>query len=134
MRHFWEQSARAGSLTNADYPYKGRNQKCKDASEIEGAQIASRAIDESIGHIRSSLDEMKRQIQNGPMTIAIQASGKCWRHYKSGVLSSKNKCPGSRLNHGVALVGLVKGSEAEIEQETTELKCRTSKKSERKDG
>lgn len=105
MRHFWEQSARAGSLTNQDYPYEARTRKCK---EMPDKPIASKAIDSSIGRITNSVTEMKQQLQNGPMTIAVGASGKCWRYYKSGVLSAKNKCP-TRLNHGVVVVGLYKG-------------------------
>jgi len=51
---------------------------------------------------------MKKRLQKGPLTIAVNASGKCWRFYKSGVLSSRNRCP-TKINHGVVVVGLSRG-------------------------
>lgn len=101
---------------------------------MDDKPIASKAIESSIGRITGSVEEMKRQLQNGPMTIAVGASGKCWRYYKSGVLTNKNKCPSKRLNHGVALVGLIKAEEISEDQQETELKCRNAKKSERNAG
>lgn len=66
------------------------------------------------------------------MTVAVGASGKCWRYYKSGVLSSRHKCP-TRINHGVVVVGLVKAEEKPDEEKQYEKKCRKATKAERKD-
>ena len=48
---------------------------------------------------------MKAAIQDGPLSIAVNASPDCWQFYNEGVISSANGCPTS-LNHGVVVVGL----------------------------
>ena len=49
--------------------------------------------------------DMKSELQNGPMSIAVAAGNNCWRYYESGILSEENNCPGG-LDHGVVIVGL----------------------------
>ena len=69
----------------------------------EGKTIESRAKASSIRHV--AVSEMKNELQNGPMSIAVAAGNDCWRYYKQGILSKDNNCPGG-LDHGVVIVGL----------------------------
>ena len=67
-------------------------------------KIESRA---DLSAIRSLHDvsEMKSEIQNGPISIAVAAGNDCWRYYQKGILSKDNNCPGG-IDHGVVIVGL----------------------------
>ena len=48
---------------------------------------------------------MKAAIQNGPLSIAVNANPLCWQFYSEGVVTSEMECP-TNLNHGVVVVGL----------------------------
>jgi len=67
--------------------------------------IESRAKESSIKKL-NGITEMKKELQNGPVSIAVSAGNSCWRYYESGILSKANNCP-TGLDHGVAIVGLV---------------------------
>ena len=46
---------------------------------------------------------MKAAVQNGPVTVAINASSAAFQYYESGVIKASD-CPTS-LNHAVVIVG-----------------------------
>ena len=52
---------------------------------------------------------MKSRLEQGPLSIAVEAGSKCFKWYESGVLDLKTAeefgC-GDRLDHGVVLVGI----------------------------
>jgi cathepsin L len=48
------------------------------------------------------MDALVAQITLGPVTVAVDASGTAFGHYKSGVISTK--C-GTAINHAVLAVG-----------------------------
>ena len=52
---------------------------------------------------------MKSRLEQGPLSIAVEAGSKCFKWYESGVLDSKTAkkfgC-GDRIDHGVVLVGI----------------------------
>ena len=51
------------------------------------------------------IENIKKELQKGPLSLAVSAGNSCWRWYKGGILSEKDECPTS-IDHGVALVGL----------------------------
>ena len=84
----------AGFMKEADYPYKARTMSCSaDSSKFVG-KIAG-FTDIPAGNVDALIDAL----QERPVSVAVDAS--TWSFYKGGVLSN---C-GSRLNHGVTLVG-----------------------------
>lgn len=81
--------------TESAYPYTGRDGKC----HAEGG----------IAEIKSFLDVTPKDpealataLQNGPVSIAVDAGGLAWQFYFGGIM--KHFC-GTSLDHGVLLVG-----------------------------
>jgi hypothetical protein len=100
MSNYWQMSAEIGSQANETYKYEGIDAECRHQKE---KTIESRAKASSVRKV--AVDDMKSELQNGPMSIAVAAGNDCWRYYKSGILSEENNCPGG-LDHGVVIVGL----------------------------
>lgn len=94
-------SANIGSQANETYKYEAADGECRNQAE---KMIESRAKASSIRQLEVS--EMKSELQNGPMSIAVAAGNDCWRWYEGGILSEENNCP-TGLDHGVVVVGLV---------------------------
>ena len=100
MSNYWQMSAEIGSQANETYKYEGVDSDCRHQKE---KTIESRAKASSVRHV--SVADMKSELQNGPMSIAVAAGNNCWRYYEGGILSEDNNCPGG-LDHGVVIVGL----------------------------
>ena len=84
----------AGFMKSADYPYTARQGACRADSK--------KAVDKvkGIGSIRAGdYNGLVSAGQAGPVSVAVDASN--WSGYRGGVMTS---C-GTRLNHGVTLVG-----------------------------
>lgn len=94
---------RGGIVSEASYPYTGKAGKCKRFNRRDvGAQIKGTV------HIRpgyaSDLQDAIAQV--GPISVAIDASSKMLRFYKSGVFSpSSSQCSPYEVNAGVLAVG-----------------------------
>jgi Papain family cysteine protease len=83
--------------TEGQYPYTAKNGACKDDGE---GLVKSRGYHE----VRANKPEsLLRALENGPVSIAIQADQPVFRSYASGILNSA-KC-GTKLDHGVLIVG-----------------------------
>ena len=102
MEYYWRMSSEIGSQSDADYPYQGTDNACRNQA---GKTIQSKADMNNFGSL-GSVSEMKTRLQQGPFSIAVSAGNDCWRWYESGILSAANNCP-TWLDHGVAVVGLV---------------------------
>ena len=100
MSNYWQMSAEIGSQANETYKYEGKDGECRHQKE---KTIESRAKASSVRKVAAG--DMKSELQNGPMSIAVAAGNDCWRYYKTGILSKDNNCPGG-LDHGVVIVGL----------------------------
>jgi cathepsin L len=88
-------------MKESAYPYTGHHtkySKCKyEASE-------------GVGHVKGfndvpskNLEQMKKALENGPVSVAIEADKSVFQSYRSGVITSR-KC-GKKLDHGVLAVG-----------------------------
>jgi C1A family cysteine protease len=83
-----------GLCTEASYPYKAVDEKCKTCSPVAHLD----------GYIDIS-DEagILTQIQNGPVSVGIEADQAVFQFYSGGVLDDPS-C-GTNLDHGVLAVG-----------------------------
>ncbi|KAL2453274.1 Cysteine proteinases superfamily protein [Abeliophyllum distichum] len=87
-----------GITTEHDYPYVGKNNKCKTTEEKERAVKIS-----SYKAIPSGSEEaLLAAVAKQPVSVAIDAGGYDFQLYSSGIFSGY--C-GKDLNHGVAAVG-----------------------------
>lgn len=95
-----------GLMSEADYPYKGSDQKCKlDQSKLVAYVNGSVAISKDENVMAAWL------VQNGPISIGINANA--MQFYLSGISHPwKIFCNPNSLDHGVLIVGYgVKGTE-----------------------
>ncbi|KAL2454685.1 KDEL-tailed cysteine endopeptidase CEP2 [Abeliophyllum distichum] len=87
-----------GITTEHDYPYVGKNNKCKTTEEKERAVKISSYKAIPAGSEEALLAAVAKQ----PVSVAIDAGGYDFQLYSSGIFSGY--C-GKDLNHGVAAVG-----------------------------
>jgi hypothetical protein len=85
--------------TEASYPYKGVDGTCKSSGLTTAIPRGGVTGYKSVGQ---STDSLKSAIQNGPVSVAIEADQFAFQLYSGGVLSSG--C-GTNLDHGVLAVG-----------------------------
>ena len=90
-----------GIDTEASYPYTARDGTCKFKESSVGATCS--------GHVdvtpkRSEEALQKAVAEIGPISVAIDASSRYFRTYKSGVLIDR-ACSSVRLDHGVLAIG-----------------------------
>jgi len=86
-----------GICSEASYPYQGVQGKCKSSSCKSVATISSYADVPS-----GNEADLYTVIQNGPVSIAIEADQSAFQFYSTGVFSAA--C-GHNLDHGVLIVG-----------------------------
>jgi len=85
-----------GSEAQKDYPYTARDGSCKfDAGKV-AVKIASHK------ELQANENALGDAIQNGPVSVAIEADQSIFQFYKSGILDGN--C-GKNLDHGVLAVG-----------------------------
>lgn len=104
-------------MAYTDYPYTGEDGTCQHDAE----KVVSRAGE--AGQITTSLTDAKKQLQDGPLTIAVAAGNDCWLLYESGIIDSSDRCP-KWIDHAVVVVGL--GSETVTKTVTTKDKYKWS--------
>lgn len=87
---------REGMMTEADYPYTGKDGKCKyDATKAKVKFSAWQWVGKNESAMVAALNDI------GPLSIAVDAT--YWSYYSSGIYDSS--CSSTRMNHGVLLVG-----------------------------
>lgn len=87
-----------GLDSEADYPYKMKNEACDKTKE--GNKVSTIASYKDV--TPSSDAQMEAAVEAGPVSIAIEADQRAFQSYKSGVFSAA--C-GTALDHGVLTVG-----------------------------
>jgi len=88
--------------TESSYPYKGRDGSCKTSFSTAIPQGGVTGY-KSVG---SSSKSLQSALQNGPVSVAIEADQSAFQMYSGGILSSG--C-GTNLDHGVLAVGYGSG-------------------------
>ncbi|XP_056848293.1 cysteine proteinase COT44 isoform X2 [Raphanus sativus] len=86
-----------GLNTEQDYPYRGSNGKCNSL-------LNSRVVTIDGYEDVPTEDEtaLKRAVSYQPVSVAIEAGGRVFQHYQSGIFTGK--C-GTTLDHAVVAVG-----------------------------
>nr|KYP63949.1 Thiol protease SEN102 family [Cajanus cajan] len=87
-----------GLNTEASYPYKGVDGKC-NANEVGNHAATITGYEDVPANNEKAL---QKAVANQPVSVAIDASGFDFQHYKSGVFTGS--C-GTELDHGVTAVG-----------------------------
>lgn len=87
-----------GIDTEADYPYKARNEACDHTKEGTHAATISGYKDVT----KNSETQLLAAVTDGPVSVAIEADQRGFQSYRSGVFSGL--C-GTKLDHGVLVVG-----------------------------
>ena len=82
-----------------DYPYKAQDLSCR-YSKSYGQVYATKYRNVK----PDSKDNIKRALQDGPVSVSVQANQDSFMHYTGGILTA-NACPGSRLDHAILAVG-----------------------------
>lgn len=95
----WQWVQSNGGMTNtASYPYVARQSTCRAASKV--------ATVTGVRDLRSSSESgLLAALEQGPVSVAIQAASSCFQQYRSGVLTPQSCACGNRLDHAVILVG-----------------------------
>ncbi|KAG8186595.1 hypothetical protein JTE90_019917 [Oedothorax gibbosus] len=89
-----------GIDTETSYPYIAKEQKCHFKKENIGATLTGYVdVQEN-----DETDLMKAVATVGPVSVAINAQGPLFMHYKSGIYDVDD-CDPKGLNHGVLAVG-----------------------------
>lgn len=90
-----------GAATEADYPYTGRDNRCR--SSVPGKYFLSRWGYVGGSNRRPSVSEMKQAIyEHGPIGVTITANSAMQRFQGSGVFKG---CSNGGTNHIVTIVG-----------------------------
>ncbi|OWM66286.1 cysteine proteinase COT44-like [Punica granatum] len=87
-----------GMDTEQDYPYNGNDEKC-DRSRVNSKVVT---IDGYEDVPPSDEKALKKAVAHQPVSVAIEASGRAFQLYDSGVFTGD--C-GTNLDHGVIVVG-----------------------------
>uniref|UniRef100_A0A0E0PEY1 Oryzain alpha chain n=1 Tax=Oryza rufipogon TaxID=4529 RepID=A0A0E0PEY1_ORYRU len=99
-----------GIDTEDDYPYKGKDERC-DVNRVsfvffaplvfqKNAKVVT--IDSYEDVTPNSETSLQKAVANQPVSVAIEAGGRAFQLYSSGIFTGK--C-GTALDHGVAAVG-----------------------------
>jgi KDEL-tailed cysteine endopeptidase len=92
-----------GLPTEADYPYTSGSTGSSGSCQKSGHTMVSGSAPTGFVDVKTgSVDALASAVAQQPVSIAIQANQRDFKHYKSGVLTGT--C-GKRLDHGVLAVG-----------------------------
>ncbi|CAD6335698.1 unnamed protein product [Miscanthus lutarioriparius] len=88
-----------GIDTEADYPFTGRDGTC-DANKIKKKVVSISSYKRVLP--ANNEKALQAAVAHQPVSVAIEAGGRSFQHYKSGVFDGV--C-GTKLDHGVTAVG-----------------------------
>ena len=86
----------------SDYPYKAKNGKCQPSLATIDAGVTGR-----YNVAKGDLEGLLELAEHQPVSVAVDASS--WSFYHSGI----HKNSGTRLSHGVVVIGYSVGAEGE---------------------
>jgi len=86
--------------TESDYPYKGRDGRCKSGKGVGSVTNYTNVPS-------GSPSQLKAAIAKQPVSVAVEADTDVFQFYDGGIITSK-KC-GKELDHGVVAVGYGNG-------------------------
>ena len=102
MHWGWDYWKEIGIMSWADYPYVEYQTSCQTPSPDE---------DSTLDHVHShgnlyggTTSDMRRQLEQGPLTVVVSAGNDCWRFYGGGIMTEDMECPKS-IDHAVVLTG-----------------------------
>ncbi|KFK30309.1 hypothetical protein AALP_AA7G245200 [Arabis alpina] len=87
-----------GLKTEQDYPYRGSNGKCN--SFLKNSKVVS--IDGYEDVPTNDETALKKAVSYQPVSVAIEAGGRVFQHYQSGIFTGQ--C-GINMDHAVVAVG-----------------------------
>ncbi|CAD5173193.1 unnamed protein product [Musa acuminata subsp. malaccensis] len=87
-----------GVDTEDDYPYKARDGKCDQHRKLAKVVVIDGYEDVPANDEKA----LQKAVANQPVSVAIEAGGREFQLYKSGVFTGR--C-GTKLDHGVVVVG-----------------------------
>jgi cathepsin L len=88
-----------GIDTESSYPYTAEDGTCSYNAANSGASLSHYT-----NVVSGNEDDLQKKADQGPVSIAIDASQNSFQLYSSGVYSDPN-CSSSQLDHGVLVVG-----------------------------
>jgi KDEL-tailed cysteine endopeptidase len=95
----WYKSNKNGNPALAmGYKYTGRDGSCNRNTPRSSYNVFDYKV-------MKSNNDMDTAIEQGTISIGIDAGGFAFQFYSSGVISGKSSCRSSELNHGVVIVG-----------------------------
>ncbi|XP_049881076.1 procathepsin L-like isoform X2 [Pectinophora gossypiella] len=87
-----------GIDTEKSYPYQAKNGNCRYQAKYSSATIRGYMT------IQRTEAALQQAVANSPVAVAVDAKGKGFRFYKSGVYYN-NHCSSKRLGHAMLVVG-----------------------------
>ncbi|KDO19127.1 hypothetical protein SPRG_14959 [Saprolegnia parasitica CBS 223.65] len=107
---YLKQSAPHGLTCNALSPYRMRvkaDPNAATSATCTSLDVVSQwSSSSSYLSIQNSYDDVMKALQNGPLSISIDASGAGFRHYGSGIYDASDcKSDGVTVDHAVMLMG-----------------------------
>ncbi|CAA7035855.1 unnamed protein product [Microthlaspi erraticum] len=87
-----------GLNTEIDYPYRGSDGQCN--SNLKNSKVVS--IDGYEDVPTENETALKKAVSYQPVSVAIEAGGRVFQHYQSGIFNGK--C-GTNMDHAVVAVG-----------------------------
>ena len=85
--------------SNADYPYTGVDGTCSPSvNKVSWALSYHRFL--------TTAEAESRMLNNGPITVAVNAGNSLWYNYTGGIIRKDNRGCGTSLDHAVSAVGL----------------------------
>jgi len=119
MSESWLYQYDWGAMANEDYPYTGKEGKCKHDKSKAVAEVDDWDFVEGV-------DNIIKRLHKQALTIGVAANDDAWFFYESGIVTSSECGKAKDLDHAVALVGYSPG-DGSGESETkiiVETECR----------
>ena len=92
-----------GIASEADYPYKAVDQTCKNSTKK-----AFTGLNGCVNVATQSADALKEALQNGPVSVYIEADQWSFQMYSSGVYDNSDCFADGQIDHAVLAVGYTK--------------------------
>jgi len=91
------------NVLQANYPYTATDAKCDSNAKKQSNSKLTKF--EDVREDKEGYDSLIDALQLQPIAVAVQANQAVFLDYDGGVIDG-NLCVGTRLDHGVLLVGL----------------------------